>query len=403
MSSPLTVLRNWIKNNLDDITIDEEAQVIRCNGETIDFNASSNYVASSSASFSMKSIVPFLTILLNKEELTFAKYVVETNKKGIPKITFKEFKDIKPYLTGETATLPGLKEVIPEPEPEPVPAPAQPKIEPAAPTVSQETHYAPAAQPPQQHIPQPSYVPRPEHISEESLTDKIHQEFQQRIMAAGAAEEVEYELLRPIDSVLTIDSVNFNDMLAEENNMNKPQRKMENTSYATGDVSLIETHTERNFKHPILIVPQTDECAINNSNIVKFLSEGVWEEPNENGPDYQHLKHVHTVKGKNIDFDIVADIKRLTQEDWNHCVAIFLSGKVWQIRDIPPAGDPSQIFKRYTGIYVHFDNQKPNEKVSKWNIKTFQINHANRFLDSQASTKIWQEIETAVSLKKDKK
>ena len=219
----------------------------------------------------------------------------------------------------------------------------------------------------------------------------------------GRAIEVSYNFLLHLLQEWLQEGFDFH-YLCEENDMLGSHRKRAPTSYPSGNSSIIEehTHTERAFKYPIIIVPQTDESAINNSNIAKFLTDGNWEEPNENGPDVQHIRHLHTVKGKTLDFDIVAVTSRLKEEDWNHVVAIFLSGKKWQLKSIP-GNDPSQIFKRFTGIYVTFDNQRPNDDVSKWNVKTFNISHTNRFLDSQVSTKIWQEIETVISLKKERK
>ena len=407
MSNPLTLLRQWIKNNFDDIKIDENEQIIRCNDETIEFSASSNFV-SNNTTLLMSAIVPVLVIILSKEDQGYAKYILEAKKKGLQNITFKDFKELRQYLTGETATLAGLQEAPAEAPKEVAPAPSaipehvQPEQKPAE-TQQEQKQAQPEEQPQQPQQPRNAayYPPRSQYISEETLKDKIHQDFQERVLHAGTQEEVEYELLRPIDIVLTVNTADFSDMVREENDILAPHKRAP-TTYTSGDSSLIETHTERNFKYPIIIVPQTDESAINNSNIAKFLTDGIWEEPNENGPDVQHIRHLHTVKGKTLDFDIVAVTTKLKEEDWNHVVAIFLCGKKWQLRNIP-GKDPSQIFKRFTGIYVNFDNQRPNDDVSKWNVKTFNISHTNRFLDSQVSTKIWQEIETVISLKKERK
>ena len=411
MSNPLTLLRQWIKNNFDDIKIDENEQLIKCNDETIEFNASSNFVSNNSTLL-MSAIIPVLVIILSKEDQGYAKYILEAKKKGLQIITFKEFKELRQYLTGETATLAGLQETQVEAPKEQAPVqsaiPEQIKPEPKQLETQQEEKIVKHEE--QQQVQQQQtrnstyYSQRTPYISEETLKDKIHQEYQERIMHAGTEEEVEYELLRPIDIVLTVNTADFSDMVREENDMLGSHRKRAPTSYPSGNSSIIEehTHTERAFKYPIIIVPQTDESAINNSNIAKFLTDGNWEEPNENGPDVQHIRHLHTVKGKTLDFDIVAVTSRLKEEDWNHVVAIFLSGKKWQLKSIP-GNDPSQIFKRFTGIYVTFDNQRPNDDVSKWNVKTFNISHTNRFLDSQVSTKIWQEIETVISLKKERK
>lgn len=389
MTSPLAKLRKWVIEK-KEISYDQAKNEISADGEVIDLSQSSNYTTK-------KSTTPHLMEAIYEAFLyidgKYTDYVLAQKTKGKTPLTFVVCREIYKYLKGEVDTIEGLAE---EKEPEQVQSQPAQEQESTISQASQGTAESQSQSASQaEHVHQ-DYSQR-QRAADEDETSRIHEKFMERKSRAVSSLEIEYELLRPIDSVL-IGTTNFGDMLIKDQQLTKPKVTPD---FPQGG-SLIETSERRRYKNPIIIVPQTTECTINNSNVEKFLLENKWEEPKEVDREHFTINHMHTEKQKILVFDVITNTKSLTLEDWNQVVAVFLSGKKWQLKELnfeQPNKEPDagRIFKTLNGIYVHFDNQQGQKDVEKWKIKQYEIKHAQRFTDAQVVSKIWHDIEETLS------
>ncbi|EAX97297.1 hypothetical protein TVAG_123470 [Trichomonas vaginalis G3] len=370
---PLQLLRKWIEEHK---TIDDsDPGFISVDGEKIDLESEANYTPKKGSKLSMRTV--YLSLTTDR----FVDYVKQCQAAKINFMNFPDYKAITSYLHSKSDVLEGLITDNKEEEAQP----AEEQQVPVAPVVETQV-----PQPVQQEV-------RPEPVVvESSQTNKIHDDFQKRA-SEKTGEQVEYDILRPIDSVL-LNEKDFSEMITHTNSIVNYQQQNRDNQYDSSASSLIDANQSRIFKKPIILVPKTSQCALNNTNIKQFLVENIWSEPDEGGENHFVINHPHTVTGKIIDFDVVADPKLLKLEDWKYVVAIFISGFKWELNDFHADDDNrqhdvSKLFQRYLGIYVCFDNDQNYSTVQNWKVKIYQISHAQSFLQSQVANKIWQEIE----------
>lgn len=377
----LQTLRSWL---VEKKTIDEsEPGFISVDDEKINLNDFANFQIKKEQYAKIRFTMQNIYILVKSSR--YSNYTKECKTLHIPTLLYGDSKALTNYLTGVTDTLEGLivegQEEAKPAEPEQAPVPEVPKI-------PEKVEKPPE---PQEIRPRPTYT-------EQSAENKIRDEFQ-RLASETPAEDVEYELLRPIDSVLVC-SFNFSEMLK----LNKNQPSQSQTHETRPELSFIDEGQARKFTKPIIIVPMTDTCAINHTNIKSFLLESVWKQPEEQGDSHFTIKHMHTMNNtKTIEFEVVADPAILGKDDWKHVVAIFLSGYKWQLNDIymedsnSREPDVGRLFKKYLGIYVYFENDQHIQTVEKWHVKLHKL-LSSRYSDAREVAEIWREIEEKLRL-----
>jgi len=347
MASKMNILREWILKKMDIVEKDNK---LYCNDEFIDLDERSYYFqkrGKDETDYSMRAIYFYIS----STGSSFTDYLSFCNSKNLPKIIYLDSRPLKDWFSGVTNELEGLKEP-----------------EYAIKQKSQQIEATPAP-----------------------VVEKVIEEPKESVVVAPVPvykqyPEVEYEVLRGIDSVL-LGPVDFSRMM------------IVNSQIGTNTQQVKDTKSYK-YANPVIIVPQTDQCCINNSNIERFLDEGVWTKPNDQRLDIEfEIQHISYTTQKKMKFQVVSDPSLLFENDWDKVVAIFVSGHHWQFRQ-SIIKDIAKLFARCPGIYVQYEGDNTPQFVQSYNIKVFKIGKFARHLDSQVSTNIWYDIEEQYSIYK---
>eukprot|EP00127_Corallochytrium_limacisporum_P001327 Clim_evm17s51 gene=Clim_evmTU17s51 len=150
-----------------------------------------------------------------------------------------------------------------------------------------------------------------------------------------------------------------------------------------------------NTAKPIIIVPNVQTAKITIFNAKQFLQDGQFfttRQMKENGakrPDKDTDYIIHRTDDQLLTFRVVDNIKRLSRQDWENVVAVFIAGPEWQFREWPMASI-AQIFQMMLGVYVHYNDEKVPEHIKQWNVQTVSVSQSRRHLDQPAVRRFWE-------------
>jgi hypothetical protein len=87
----------------------------------------------------------------------------------------------------------------------------------------------------------------------------------------------------------------------------------------------------------------------------------------------------------------------MERRDWDRVVAIFTSGKEWELKGATPyAATPAALFTALPGFYVQYEDDKPNPTVQQWRqVRVLKIarTDAKRYIDSASMGDFWTHTE----------
>jgi parafibromin len=320
--------------------------------------------------------------------MSWTDYVRKCEREKRPQCVFQDKIEISDWLSGKRPTVQGIKEI---------------SVESAAGPTAAASDQAPLP------VPRPTEAETPRK-AEASMELAIAAPERQVL-----GEEVQFERIRPLDSVLLC-PMGFSDMWALEDFIRRQDRRRPPPS-GTGDPSRSgprgvlddsfihpdpSAAPRRQFHNAIILVAKSAKCRINNTNIMKFLNENEWTPPSEDSEkDHFTLTHRHSISTNSMVYDVVANEKLLLPADWQHVVAVFLTGFKWQLRYYQPP-DPAAFLGKFLGIYVGWAGESLPGDMKGWMFKEFRINKSSRHEDALVVRGIWQAIEDATAALKRK-
>jgi hypothetical protein len=83
------------------------------------------------------------------------------------------------------------------------------------------------------------------------------------------------------------------------------------------------------------------------------------------------------IKGKEITFELINNVKKLEKNDWKKVVAVFVKGDDWEFSDWPKNETIINIFLKVKGFHLKYNDLPKNENVKKWNVKILEVNIIN--------------------------
>jgi hypothetical protein len=322
--------------------------------------------------------------------MTFSDYKTACVREKHAAVAFQDKTPLLDWLQSKTATVDGIKEIVVEPPQHSVNE------------VEIKTQEPPSAISRVEPPPPPLETDRGESESSYVMNLPVSTR-----SAIDTAPTIEYERIRTLDSVI-ICPYDFAEMkirseMHDFKDKGKERTRVEalsNRGIEEGDDSFIHgrpVSVQSRYQNYIILVSRAVVGRINNKNIDHFLNSGEWLPPTlDEKLVHFVMSHRHSLTLHTIKYDIVADERSLLRDDWNKVVAIFLTGKKWQIKTYVP-NDPPSLFAKTLGIYVGWDNETLPREIADWRVKEFKINNVKRHGDPQVVQNIWHEIEDATS------
>lgn len=159
---------------------------------------------------------------------------------------------------------------------------------------------------------------------------------------------------------------------------------------------------------PIIIVPSAVTSLITTLNAIDFLEHSNYislEQKQAAGlvreSSVSLKRRIQGGEKKFFTYMVMDNPAKLSAQDWNRVVAVFVTGQAWQFKGWPEGySDPVKLFQKVSGIHLTWDDRPMNPTVSSWNCKILKINQFKRHLDAGAANEFWATLDKFVYLNK---
>lgn len=149
---------------------------------------------------------------------------------------------------------------------------------------------------------------------------------------------------------------------------------------------------------PIIIVPASSMSIITLANVQKLL-ENFKFVPHEVAKKEGRLDSEVLIRYKQnertISFKAINNVSKLSAEDWERVVAVFVQGPRWQFKNWPimENDDPNTIFRKICAFHIKWENRPVEGNIRKWNCSVISLDENKRHLDIQKFKNLWKQLE----------
>lgn len=150
---------------------------------------------------------------------------------------------------------------------------------------------------------------------------------------------------------------------------------------------------------PIIIVPASSQSIITLSNIQNLLEKFKYithEQAKKMNPRVESEVLIrYKTKDRTVSFKAVNNVSKLSHDDWDRVVAVFVQGPAWQFKGWPimERNDVNTIFKKIMAFHLKWSNKAVEGNIKKWNCSVIDLDLNNRHLDVQKFRQLWQKLE----------
>lgn len=152
---------------------------------------------------------------------------------------------------------------------------------------------------------------------------------------------------------------------------------------------------KKGSRTPIIIIPAASTSLITMLNCkdvlqdLKFVST---EEKKTQGArrDNEVLIQRRKDGGLTVPYRIIDNPAKLTPDDWERVVAVFVQGPAWQFKGWPWNGNPTDIFARIRGFHLKWKELPLDTNVKKWAVHVLSLDRNRRHLDRASLQEFWE-------------
>ncbi|ELU13919.1 hypothetical protein CAPTEDRAFT_183964 [Capitella teleta] len=156
--------------------------------------------------------------------------------------------------------------------------------------------------------------------------------------------------------------------------------------------------SKRTSKTPIIIIPAATTSLITMYNAkdilqdLKFIST---EEKKAQGTkrDNEVLLQRHKPGGLTVPYKIIDNPLKLSTDDWDRVVAVFVQGPAWQFKGWPWGGNPVDIFDRVRAFHLKWRELPVDANVQKWAVRVLNLDRQRRHLDRSQLQIVWEDLD----------
>ena len=139
---------------------------------------------------------------------------------------------------------------------------------------------------------------------------------------------------------------------------------------------------------PIIIVPNAPSSLINIYNVRDILEGGNFVQPAEAKSKAMQRESRIKLHHSGREFIVVDNPTTLNSEEWSAVLAVFVTNAAWQFKGWP-IDNPVDLFQRFKGFYVTYEDVKMEEPVASWKVHRLLISRNKRHLDSSVAFDFW--------------
>ncbi|GFQ72298.1 parafibromin [Trichonephila clavata] len=160
-------------------------------------------------------------------------------------------------------------------------------------------------------------------------------------------------------------------------------------------VNPVRQTTKRVSKTPIIIIPAATTSLITMYNAKDLLQDLRYVDTSEKKA--QGCKRENEVLiqrrkdgGTSVPYRVIDNAQKLSEDEWDRVVAVFVQGPTWQFKGWPWNGNPVEIFSKIKAFHLKWIEMKLDANVGKWAVHVIELNRNKRHLDRANLLKFWE-------------
>ncbi|EPQ15426.1 Parafibromin [Myotis brandtii] len=104
-----------------------------------------------------------------------------------------------------------------------------------------------------------------------------------------------------------------------------------------------------------------------------------------------------TALGLTVPYRVVDQPLKLTPQDWDQVVAVFVHGHAWQFKGWPwllPDGSPVDVFAKIKAFHLKYEHLPLDANIQKWNITVLELSYYQRHSDRLLFLSFWDTLDS---------
>lgn len=97
--------------------------------------------------------------------------------------------------------------------------------------------------------------------------------------------------------------------------------------------------------------------------------------------------------GLTVPYRVIDNPLKLSQDDWERVVAVFVQGPAWQFKNWPWNGNPVEIFSKVKAFHLKWAELPLEANVSKWAVTVLNLDRMRRHLDRATLNMFWEVLD----------
>ncbi|XP_064649629.1 parafibromin-like isoform X2 [Lineus longissimus] len=156
---------------------------------------------------------------------------------------------------------------------------------------------------------------------------------------------------------------------------------------------------KKGSRTPIIIIPAATTSLITMYNAKDILQDYRFfstEEKKQQGVRRDNEVLIQRRKdagGLTVPYRIIDNPSKLSREDWDRVVAVFVQGPAWQFKGWPWDGNPVDIFAKIKAYHLKWADLPLDNNVKKWAVTVINLERLKRHLDRAKLQQIWEELD----------
>ncbi|EAK87881.1 hypothetical protein [Cryptosporidium parvum Iowa II] len=170
--------------------------------------------------------------------------------------------------------------------------------------------------------------------------------------------------------------------------------------------STLLAYLNSNNLNPIILVPPSSKSPITLNNIIQFLRDKEFVDPNLAKRNFAGNEQTVTLSFgsgttvQKVTFRILESTLNFRKRDWYSLIAVFLTGAEWQLQSFP-FKTIQDIFTMVKGYHITYDSEPIPDNIRKWNVDVVRINRTNRHNDLSVWFQFMESIESVLASSRD--
>ncbi|KAL5011516.1 hypothetical protein ScPMuIL_010067 [Solemya velum] len=155
---------------------------------------------------------------------------------------------------------------------------------------------------------------------------------------------------------------------------------------------------KKGSRTPIIIIPAATTSLItmlNAKDVLQDLRFVSTEEKKSQGAkrDNEVLIQRRKDGGGTVPYRIIDNALKLSPDDWDRVVAVFVQGPAWQFKGWKWSGNPVEIFSQIRAFHLKWSELPLDNNVKKWAVNVINLDRNKRHLDRANLQMIWESLD----------